>query len=251
MALAWVLFNLTGTLVDPTVLAQPLGDSGADEELVLNAIDDTIAIAMVDALTGASTPFNEMMEAAMRRRLRLAGTDEELAVSALELVSTMPAYLEAPGALESLRARGLKLGVLAQTSAEAADAVLRFAGLRDRLELVLSAQDSGAYKPDPRPYRMALEQTGVERRARCASSRPTGGTSREPSGRACARRGSRAASARCSTPFRRPTTPAATSPRWPRRSSRASPPDVALLTCRRAKAPGNMPPTTRIPSGRS
>ena len=44
MALAWVLFNLTGTLVDPTVLAQPLGDSGADEELVLNALDDTIAI---------------------------------------------------------------------------------------------------------------------------------------------------------------------------------------------------------------
>jgi 2-haloacid dehalogenase len=26
---------------------------------------------------------------------------------------------------------------------------------------VLGAQDSGAYKPDPRPYRMALEQTGA------------------------------------------------------------------------------------------
>jgi 2-haloacid dehalogenase len=160
MALSWVLFNLTGTLVDPSVLAQPLGDSAADEELVLNALDDTIAMAMVDALTGGSTPFNEMMEAAMRRRLRLAGTDEDRAASALELVSTMPAYLEAPGALESLRARGLKLGVLSQSSAESADAVLRFAGLRDRLELVLSAQDAGAYKPDPRPYRMALEQTG-------------------------------------------------------------------------------------------
>jgi 2-haloacid dehalogenase len=161
MALAWVLFNLTGTLVDPTVLAQPLGDSGADEELVLNALDDTTTIAMVDALTGGYTPFSEMMDAAMRRRLRLAGSDEERAVSALELVSTMPAYIEAPGAMESLRARGLKLGVLAQSAAESADAVLRFAGLRDRLELVLSAQDAGAYKPDPRPYRMALEQTGA------------------------------------------------------------------------------------------
>jgi 2-haloacid dehalogenase len=40
--------------------------------------------------------------------------------------------------------------------------VLRFAGLRDRLELVLSAQDSGAYKPDLRPYRMAIERTGVD-----------------------------------------------------------------------------------------
>jgi 2-haloacid dehalogenase len=161
MALAWVLFNLSGTLVDPSVLAQPLGDSGADEDLVLNALDDTIAMAMVDAITGGSTPFLDMMEAALRRRLRLAGTDEDRATAALALVATMPAYLEAPGALESLRAHGLKLGVLAQHKAESADAVLRFAGLRDRVELVLSAQDSGAYKPDPRPYRMALEQTGV------------------------------------------------------------------------------------------
>ena len=57
MGLQWVLLNLTGTLVDPTVLAQPLGDSGADEELVLAALDDTVAMAMADALTGETTPL--------------------------------------------------------------------------------------------------------------------------------------------------------------------------------------------------
>ena len=96
----------------------------------------------------------------MRRRLRLAGTDEDRAAAALELMGTMPAYLEVPGALETLRARGLRLGVLAQSSAAATDSVLRFAGLRDRFELVLSAQDAGAYKPDLRGYRMAIEKTG-------------------------------------------------------------------------------------------
>jgi 2-haloacid dehalogenase len=162
MALKWVLFNLTGTLVDPTVLAQPLGDSGADEELVLNALDDTVAMAMVDALTGGSNSLNELMAAAMRRRLRLAGADEERAATALELIGTMPSYLEAPGALETLRGRGLRLGVLSQSSADATDSVLRFAGLRDRFELVLSAQDAGAFKPDLRPYRYALERTEAE-----------------------------------------------------------------------------------------
>ena len=39
--------------------------------------------------------------------------------------------------------------------------MLRFAGLRDRIELVLSAPESGAFKPDPRPYRMAVERTGA------------------------------------------------------------------------------------------
>lgn len=161
MPLQWVLFNLTGTLVDPTVLAQPLGDSGADEDLVQAALDDAIAMAMVDNLTGVLTPLDELVEAAMRRRLRLAGTDEERAASALELMGTMPAYLEVPGALETLRAQGLRLGVLAQSSAAATDSVLRFAGLRDRFELVLSAQDAGAYKPDLRPYRMAIARAGA------------------------------------------------------------------------------------------
>jgi 2-haloacid dehalogenase len=161
MGLKWVLFNLTGTLVDPGVLAQPLGDSGADEELVLAALDDTVAMAMADALTGETTPLATLMEAALRRRLRLVGADEDRATDALELTGTMPAYLEVPGALESLRSYGLKLGVLAQSSAQATDAVLRFAGLRDRFELVLSAQDAGAYKPALPAYRMALDRTGA------------------------------------------------------------------------------------------
>jgi 2-haloacid dehalogenase len=162
MPLQWVLFNLTGTLVDPTVLAQPLGDSGSDEDLVLAALDDAVAMAMVDALTGELTPLDRLVEAAMRRRLRLAGADETRAAAALELMGTMPAYLEVPGALEALRARGLRLGVLAQSAAYATDSVLRFAGLRDRFELVLSAQEAGAYKPDLRGYRMAIERTGVD-----------------------------------------------------------------------------------------
>jgi 2-haloacid dehalogenase len=162
MPLQWVLFNLTGTLVDPTVIAAALGDSGADEDLVLAALDDAVAMAMADALTGALTPLDELVEAAMRRRLRLAGADESGAAAARELMGTMPAYIEVPGALESLRARGLRLGVLAQSAADATDAVLRFAGLRDRLELVLSAQEAGAFKPDLRPYRMAIERTGAD-----------------------------------------------------------------------------------------
>jgi 2-haloacid dehalogenase len=70
----------------------------------------------------------------------------------------MPAFIDAPAALEQLRGIGLRLGVLTQSAAPAADAVLRFAGLRDRIETVISAPESGAFKPDPRPYRMARER---------------------------------------------------------------------------------------------
>lgn len=161
MPLTWVMFNLTATLVDPVVMAQPLGDSAADEQMVLDALDDSIAQAMALTLSGTSAPFTTMIEAGLRRRLRLSGRDEDLAREALELIGVMPAYIEAASALETLRGVGLRLALLAQDSPEAADAALRFAGLRDRFDLVLSAEDSGAYKPDPKPYLMAVERTGA------------------------------------------------------------------------------------------
>jgi len=160
-ALRWVLFDLNGTLVDPVVMAQPLGDTAADEDLVTAAVDDAIQLAMVTTLTGGEAVFADLVRAGLARRLRLAGRDTGLADDALGLMSTMPAFLDAPAALEQLRGIGLRLGVLTQSAADAADAVLRFAGLRDRIEAVISAPESGAFKPDPRPYRMALERIGA------------------------------------------------------------------------------------------
>jgi 2-haloacid dehalogenase len=161
MALRWVLFDLNGTLVDTAVMAQPLGDSGADEELVGHAVDDAIQLAMVVTLTGREAAFKDLVRAGLRRRLRLAGRDPAVADDAIGLMGAMPAFIDAPAALEQLRGIGLHLGVLTQSSAEAADGVLRFAGLRDRIETVISAPESGAFKPDPRPYRMALERIGA------------------------------------------------------------------------------------------
>ena len=45
MPLQWVLFNLTGTLVDPTVLAQPLG--GSDSHL-LSSLAEANALIVID-----------------------------------------------------------------------------------------------------------------------------------------------------------------------------------------------------------
>jgi 2-haloacid dehalogenase len=162
MPVRWALFDLNGTLVDPTVMAQPLGGSAADDELVMDAIDDAVAQAMVTTMTGVQAPFGDLFASGMRRRLALGRRDVELSGPAMDLMGAMPAYIEAPAALERLRGEGLRLAVLSQSAVEAADNVLRFAGLRDRIELVMSAQEAGAYKPDPRPYRMALERMGAE-----------------------------------------------------------------------------------------
>jgi 2-haloacid dehalogenase len=162
MSLRWVLFDLNGTLVDPAVLAQPLGDSGADEALVQAAFGDAVSQAMVLTITGAEmVPFAELIVAGLRRRLAMAGRDPSAAAAAAGGRGGRRASPPPPAALETLRGVGLRLGVLTQSSPEAADAVLRFAGLRDRLELVVSVTEAGAFKPDPRPYRLAVERTGA------------------------------------------------------------------------------------------
>ena len=159
--LRWVLFDLNGTLVDPAVMAQPLGDSAADEELVGAAVDDAIQLAMVTTLTGREAVVRRPRARGPRPAAAARGPRPRPADDALGLMSSMPAFIDAPAALEQLRGIGLRLGVLTQSAAGAADAVLRFAGLRDRIEVVISAPESGAFKPDPRPYRMALERIGA------------------------------------------------------------------------------------------
>jgi 2-haloacid dehalogenase len=149
--MTWVLFDLNGTLVDPAGIGEPLMPA---------AFEEAIQLAMVTTLTGAQAAFKDLIGAALRRRLRLAGRDAAEAEPALERLAHMPAYPEARGALETLSAGGVHVGVLTQSSADAADALLRNAGLRDALELVISADDAGAFKPDPRVYRLALDRVG-------------------------------------------------------------------------------------------
>jgi 2-haloacid dehalogenase len=158
---AWVLFDLNGTLVDPAVLAEPLG--GASEApLVLQALEEANRMAMVLTLGGRRAAFKDLLEAALRRELELDGRDAGLARDALRLLGTMPAFPDAAGALERLRAAGHRLAVLTQSSAEAAERVLTFAGLRGAMEHVLSADDADAFKPDSRAYAMALGRLGAQ-----------------------------------------------------------------------------------------
>lgn len=155
----WVLFDLNGTLVDPSLLAGPLG---VDDGFISAAFDEANAAAMVVTLGGVPAGFKALLESALRRRLAAAGVADDGVPAALERLPEMPAYPDAPGALERLRSAGCSLGVLTQSSSEAAETVLRSSGLRDAFSFVASAPEGGAYKPDPRAYRHGLAQAGAD-----------------------------------------------------------------------------------------
>jgi 2-haloacid dehalogenase len=154
----WVLFDLNGTLVDPSPLAEPLG---VDAAFVHAAFDEANAAAMVLTLGGGEAAFRALLESALRRRLAAAGRGADDVPAALERLAEMPAYPDAAAALDALRAGGHELGVLTQSSAQAAETVLRSAGLRDRFSVVVAAPEV-AFKPDPRAYRHGLARAGAD-----------------------------------------------------------------------------------------
>jgi len=176
MPLRLVLFDLNGTLLDPSVMAGPLGGGEEERALVFRSLDDAIAGAMTLTLGGRYAPFADLVRGALARRLTLAGRDPGGADAALDAMAAMPPFPEAEAALDRLAAAGLRLGVVTQSATETAEAVLERAGVLGRLELVLGTDRVGAFKPDPRPYRAALEAAAVAEPVDASSSPRTGGT---------------------------------------------------------------------------
>jgi 2-haloacid dehalogenase len=150
----WAIFDLNGTLVDPSVLIEP-------GELGVAALDEANMMAMVTVIAGREVEFQPLLGAALQRGLERSGRDPSLAELAVAKLPEMPAYPEVPGALASLREGGIRLAVLTQSSADAAETVLGNAGIREHFELVLSAPASGAFKPEDLAYRYALDQAGT------------------------------------------------------------------------------------------
>ena len=161
----WVLFDLNGTLLDPSGIAEPLGDSDEDRRLVEEAFREALLLTMAATLSSAPyRPLPEYLRAALERRLRTAGCDMTPLDRAMERAQAMDPFPDAESALTKLRSAGLKLGVLTNSTSEAAEAALASADLRDQFEVVLGTDAVQVFKPHPRVYEHAVGQLPAEPR---------------------------------------------------------------------------------------
>lgn len=119
--------------------------------------------AFVSVITDSYAPFGQIGMAALdmvaaRRGVTLTDEDKKAIGAAL---TTLPPHPEVRAALERLKAAGLRLAALTNSTAAVAEAQLTNAGLRDLFEMALSADEVKRLKPAPEPYHMTAERMGV------------------------------------------------------------------------------------------
>jgi 2-haloacid dehalogenase len=79
----------------------------------------------------------------------------------LQAYLTLDTYPEVPAMLERLRAAGLKRAILSNGEPKMLQAGAESAGIAGLLDAVLSVEQVGVYKPDPRVYQLAVDRLGV------------------------------------------------------------------------------------------
>lgn len=103
---------------------------------------------------GSYVPYEELVE----RAARATGLDASAAERLCAAWSGLPPWSGARELLAQL-APHCKLAVVTNCSTRLGRQAADLLGVR--WDAVVTAQDAGCYKPDPRPYQLALEQLGV------------------------------------------------------------------------------------------
>ncbi len=79
----------------------------------------------------------------------------------MTLYLTLDAFPEVPEVLKRLKRAGIRTAILSNGSPKMLHAVVTAAGLDDLLDAVLSVEEVGVYKPDPKVYQLAVDRLGL------------------------------------------------------------------------------------------
>lgn len=163
-AVAAAVFDVYGTLLDVTAAVAPARPTLGERADRLGELwrRKQLEYTWLRSLTRAHRDFEGVTGDALDWAAAALGLDDPgLRQRLLEGYRRLPAFPEATAALDALRAGGLRLAVLSNGTAAMLEAGLAAAGLRDRLEVVLSVEAVGIFKPAPEVYRLATAALGL------------------------------------------------------------------------------------------
>ena len=166
MKLQNLFFDVNETLIDITPVREAVSARlGGGEGQSSRWFSGLLHYSLVDTLCGKGREFAEIGAAVLAMQVAEDGGTIEIE-EALELIrnglSKSKAYPEVASTLERLNAKGFTIVALTNSGREGLADRLRSAGISQYFSAMLSVQEIGAYKPDQRTYRYALDKTGAQ-----------------------------------------------------------------------------------------
>lgn len=157
------VFDVNETLLDLNALNPHFEAIFGDAAVRAAWFGQMLQSAMVSIITNTYAPFGTIGMAALemvaaRRGVTL--TDEHRQ-RIREGMTHLPPHPEVRQNLERLRAAGMRMATLTNSTQQVVEAQLTNSGLRDLFEAALSSDAIKRLKPAPEPYHMAAEKLGV------------------------------------------------------------------------------------------
>jgi 2-haloacid dehalogenase len=159
-----IVFDVNETLLDLSALEGPFEAAFGKPGVRQQWFGQLLQSALVSTVTGAYTDFGAVGRAALQMVARRNSVElsPENVDAIMGTFRSLPPHPEVRHALERLRASGLRLATLTNSTEAVATAQLTSAGLTDLFERMFSADTVKRLKPAREPYEMAARELGVE-----------------------------------------------------------------------------------------
>ncbi len=159
-----VVFDAYGTLFDLASATASARDVVGDRLPALAELWRTkqLQYSWLRSLAGQHADFWRVTSDALDFALESLGlADSELRERLMGAYERLGPYADARPALERLKGAGLRLAILSNGAPRMLGAAAGNAKLADLLEMIISIEEVGVYKPAPGVYRRAAERLGL------------------------------------------------------------------------------------------
>jgi 2-haloacid dehalogenase len=157
------VFDAYGTLFDFASAARSCADVLGDAAPRVSALwrDKQLQYTWLRAAAGRHADFWQVTGEALDFTLETLGLAQPaLRQRLMALYLALEPFPEVPGVLATLRRAGLKTAILSNGTPAMLDAAVRRAGLDPMFDALLSVEEVGVFKPDPRVYQLAVDRLG-------------------------------------------------------------------------------------------
>jgi 2-haloacid dehalogenase len=162
------VFDAYGTLFDYASAAARCSDVLGNRLAGLNALwrEKQLQYSWLRALQGRHADFWQITGDALDFAMATLGlTGSALRERLMNLYLTLDAFPEVPETLQRLKTAGLKTAVLSNGTTDMLHSAIGNAGIGHLLDIVLSVEEVGVYKPHASVYQLAVGRLGIQREA--------------------------------------------------------------------------------------